>query len=187
MYLEQQGVDASQVIFVGVGSSTATRIAALQAGAIDGNVGDTSGTVFAESLGFPLLVDLGSVVPIPFQGLVTTDEFIQTNRDTLRRFLRGLVRGIQYTKQNPRDVAALAQKELSIDMDEALAVRAVELYANGLSATTPGYATPAQMDAFYTYDVKIPMEIPLDQPLPQLHDFSVLLEAYDELGIPRPR
>jgi hypothetical protein len=43
------------------------------------------------------------------------------------------------------------------------------------------------MDAFYEYDVRLAMELPPEQQLPRLHDFRWLLQAYDDLGIPRPR
>jgi hypothetical protein len=105
----------------------------------------------------------------------------------VKRYLKGLVRGLLFTKQQPREAAAVARQELGLEMDEAQALRAVELYATAISAEAPGYADRRQMDAFYTYDVRIPLEMPLDQPLPVLHDFGILLEAYDELNIPRPR
>jgi hypothetical protein len=43
------------------------------------------------------------------------------------------------------------------------------------------------MESFYQYDVRLPLEMGPDEPIPTLHDFRYLLEAYDALGIPRPR
>jgi hypothetical protein len=90
-------------------------------------------------------------------------------------------------RQNPRETAAIAREEVGHEMDEATALRAVQLYADVIWPEAPGYADEKLLDAFYLYDVKIPLEMPPEQVLPPYHDFRFLLEAYDELGIPRPR
>ena len=141
----------------------------------------------AEKQGYFLMRALGEVVPEPFQGLVATEDYIQKKPDEVQAFLTGLVRGLLYAREHPREVAAIAREELGHDMDDATALRAVQLYTDGISAEAPGYADAKLMEAFYLYDVRIPLELPADQAIPVLHDFRYLLGAYDALGIPRPQ
>ena len=97
------------------------------------------------------------------------------------------MRGLRYAKEQVPEVAAVARQELGLDMNEATSSRAVQLYVDGISAQTPGYADEKQMEDYYYYDVRLPLELAPDEPIPTLHDFRYLLEAYDALGIPRPR
>ncbi len=187
IWLRQRGVDPGEVAFTGLGPNPAVHLAALQAGSLDGAVFDPASAAVAEAAGFPMLQAIGDVIQDPQQGIVATSELLQTSPDTLRAFLRGLVRGLRYSKEHVPEVAAIARQELGLDMSEATAVRAVQLYVDGISAETPGYASPKQMEDFYYYDVRLPLEMGPDEPIPTLHDFRYLLDAYDALGIPRPR
>jgi NitT/TauT family transport system substrate-binding protein len=187
IFLREQGMEPAQVQFVAMGTNPAQVLAGLQAGALDAAVFDPGSAAVAEKMGYALLKSLGEVLPQPLQGMVATEDYIQKSPDTIRAFLRGIVRGLVYTKQHPREVAAVARQELGHDMDEATALRAVQLYADTISAEAPGYADAQLLENFYHYDVRLPLELPADQPIPVLHDFRFLLGAYDDLGIPRPR
>jgi len=186
-WLRQRGVDPSEVLFTGLGPNPAVHLSALQAGAIDGAVFDPASAAVAETSGFRLLQALGEAEPGPQQGIVATNELLQSSPATVRAFLKGLVRGLLYAKQNPREMAALALREFGQEVDEATALRGVQLYVDAISAEAPGYADAKGMEAFYEYDIRVPLQLPPEQPLPVLHDFRFLLAAYDELGIPRPR
>jgi NitT/TauT family transport system substrate-binding protein len=186
-YARQQGVDASQILFVAMGPNPVQHLAAMQAGALDGAVLDPGSAPLAERQGFPFMASLGEVAPVPQQGMVATDDYIQKSPAGVQAYLKGLVRGLQYVKQNHPEVAAIARQQLSLDLDDGLALRGVQLYADAIWAEAPGYADETLIHAFYEHDVRIPLELPPDEPIPVLHDFRFLLAAYDELGIPRPR
>jgi NitT/TauT family transport system substrate-binding protein len=186
-YARQQGVDASQILFVGMGPNPVQHLAAMQAGALDGAVLDPGSAPLAEKQGLTIMASLGELAPVPQQGMVATDDYIQKNPTGVQAFLKALVRGLQYVKQNHREVVAIARQQLSLDLDDALALRGVQLYADAIWAEAPGYADETLLQAFYEHDVRIPLELPPDEPIPVLHDFRFLLAAYDELGIPRPR
>jgi len=187
MYARQQGLDPSQIVFASMGPNPRQSLAAMAAGALDGAVFDPATAALAESQGYYLLKSLGEVAAEPFQGLVASEDYIQQHPAEVRGFLKGIVRGLLYAKQNPREVAAIAREELGGEMDAAMALRAVQLYTDAISADAPGYADEKLLAAFYEYDVRIPLDIPATEPLPVLHDFRYLLEAYDALGIPRPK
>ncbi|HZS00272.1 MAG TPA: ABC transporter substrate-binding protein [Chloroflexota bacterium] len=187
MYARQQGIDPGQIVFVALGSNPVQHIAAMQAGALDAAVFDPGSAAVAENQGFSLLQALGEVISDPQQGIVATDDYTQRSPGSIQAFLKALVRALLFVKQNQAEVAAIAQQELGHEMDEATARRALQLYADAISAEAPGYADEKQLQAFYEYDVRVPLELPADQPIPPKHDFRFLLAAYDELGIPRPR
>ncbi|HZS01406.1 MAG TPA: ABC transporter substrate-binding protein [Chloroflexota bacterium] len=187
IYARESSVDPGEIIFMGMGPNPASAIAAIQAGALDGAVLDPASVAVAEAQGLRTLKALGEVAPQPLQGLVTTEDYLAQRPAVVRAFLKGLVRGLLYTKEHTREVAAVAQQELGLDLDEGMAQRAVALYADTISAEAPGYADAKLLDAFYHYDIRVPLNIPDDQPLPVLHDFRYLLEAYDALNLPRPR
>ena len=187
IWLRQRGVDPDEVAFTGLGPNPGVHVAALQAGALDGAIFDPASAAVSEAAGFPVLQALGDAIQNPQQGIVATNEFLQTSPNTMRAFLKGLVRGLRYSKEHVAETAAVAQQELGLDMSEATATRAVQLYLDGVSAQTPGYADERLMETFYQYDVRLALEMAPDEPVPTLHDFRYLLEAYDALGIPRPR
>ncbi len=187
IWLRARGVDPGEVLFTGLGPNPTVHLSALDAGALDGAVFDPASTAVAEARGLRLLQALGEVAAAPQQGIVATHDLLQNSPDVVRAFLKGLVRGLRYAKANVRDVAAVARQELGHEMDEATAMRAVQLYVDGISAEAPGYADERLLEAFYYYDVRLPLELPPDQPIPPHHDFRYLLEVYDQLGIPRPR
>jgi ABC-type nitrate/sulfonate/bicarbonate transport system substrate-binding protein len=183
----ERGVDPKLITFVAIGTDPAQLLAATHAGAIDGFTSDPGTAALAEKQGLHMLESLGDVIKQPLGGIVATDAYAQNNSASLRAFLKGFVRGLLYTKQNQRETAAIARQELSLDMDEATSLRAVQLLADAISGQAPGYADEKLMETFYEYDVRLAMELPPDQRIPVLHDFRWLLEAYDDLGIPRPR
>lgn len=187
MYARQQGIDPAQIVFVGLGPNPVQHMAAMQAGALDAAVFDPGSAAVAENQGFSLLKALGEVASNPQQGIVATDDYAQKSPGGVQAFLKALVRGLLFVKQSQAEVVAIAQQELGHDMDDATARRAIQLYADAISAEAPGYADDKLLQAFYEYDVRIPLELPADQPIPPQHDFRYLLAAYDELGIPRPR
>jgi ABC-type nitrate/sulfonate/bicarbonate transport system substrate-binding protein len=183
----QRGVDPKQIAFLTMGTDPAQLLTGMHARVIDGIVTDPATVAVAEHQGFNLVESLGSVLHHPLGGTVATESYTREHPDAVRAFLKGFVRGLLYTKQKPRETAAIAQQELGLDADEATVLRGVMLLADAISAEAPGYADAAMLEAFYHYDVRLPMELPPDQQIPVLHDFRWLLEAYDELGIPRPR
>jgi NitT/TauT family transport system substrate-binding protein len=187
IWLRQRGVEAGEVGFTGLGPNPAVHLAALQAGSLDGAVFDPASAAVAEAAGFPVLQAIGDVIQDPQQGIVATSELLQNSPGTLRAFLKGLVRGLRYSKEHVPETAAVARQELGLDMNEATSLRAVQLYVDGISAEAPGYANEKQMEDYYYYDVRLPLEMAPDEPIPTLHDFRYLLDAYDALGIPRPR
>src|SRR5262249_8281973 len=139
IYARDQGLDPGLITFIGMGPNPPQFLAAMHAGALDGGVLDPASRAAGEAQGFYTLQWPGRAAPEPLQGLVTTDDYIQRNLAAIQAFLKGLVRGLVYAKQNPREMAALALRELGQDVDEATALRGVQLFLDAVSAEAPGY------------------------------------------------
>src|SRR5262249_19546406 len=97
----ERGIDPEQITFLTMGTDPAQQLVGMHAGAVDGIVADPGTAAVAESQGFNLLQSLGSVMSQPLGGTVATEAYLQDRPDTARAFLKGFVRGLLYTKQQP--------------------------------------------------------------------------------------
>ncbi|HEY1270146.1 MAG TPA: ABC transporter substrate-binding protein [Candidatus Binatia bacterium] len=106
----------------------APRLAALQAGAIDGAMLSGDKKVLAEKMGFHVLIDL-SKLPIyyPVNGVVASKKFIATNRNAARNFLKSWVEGIKSFKTDEELALRVIGKYLKIT-DRDLLKKSWEIY-----------------------------------------------------------
>ncbi len=94
--LKQKGIDPlTGVVIFQIGGQTET-LAALKAGTIQGGVMASPATAEAKRLGLKELINMASLnVPYPHTTIVTTDRYLRTHRDTVLRFTRAYVEGMQ--------------------------------------------------------------------------------------------
>ena len=94
--LKQQGLDPiKDVIIFQIGGQSET-LAALRAGSIQGGVIASPATAEAKRLGFNELVNMGTLgLPYPHTTIATTERYLRSNRDTVLRFTRAYVEGMQ--------------------------------------------------------------------------------------------
>jgi ABC-type nitrate/sulfonate/bicarbonate transport system substrate-binding protein len=106
----------------------APRLAALQAGAIDGAMLSGDKKVLAEKLGFHVVIDL-SKLPIyyPVNGMVASKKFVATNRDAVKNFLKSWVEGINTFKTDEELALRVIGKYLKIT-DRDLLKKSWEIY-----------------------------------------------------------
>ena len=83
------------------------RMVALTSGAVDAAILNVDQVYQAEKLGYQVLIDLRNL-PLNYstQGIVVGKEFLRSRRDTVKRFVRVYIEGIQILKTN---------RELSMD------------------------------------------------------------------------
>ena len=120
-----------------------TRWKLLQAGKIDVGLQPFPLSYIAEDAGF---TNLGSVIPfVPDWQFTTINadmKWAANNRDVVVRFLRGVQRGRDFMRTNPKETAEIAAKELKTTV--ALSARAMgdaeklEILDRTLSLTEPG-------------------------------------------------
>lgn len=94
--LKQRGLDPlKDVIIVQIGGQTET-LAALKAGSIQGGVIASPATADGKRVGLKELVNMATLgIPYPQTAIATTDRYLRGNRDTVMRFTRGYVEGMQ--------------------------------------------------------------------------------------------
>lgn len=97
------------------------RLAALQAGAIDGAMLSGDKKVLAEKMGFHVVIDL-SKLPIyyPVNGVVASKKFVAGNRETVRNFLKSWIEGIKAFKTDEELALRIIGKYLKITDREVL-------------------------------------------------------------------
>lgn len=94
--LNKVGVDASKVKIQQAGGASA-RLAALQAGAIDGAILSSPANALAIKAGFNNLVDASKLLPgFAYEVVYAKKSFIEANQDVMLRFMKGLIRAAQF-------------------------------------------------------------------------------------------
>jgi ABC-type nitrate/sulfonate/bicarbonate transport system substrate-binding protein len=98
--VKQVGLEPDQdVAMLGMGEES-NRYNALQLGQVDAAVLGPPVIYEAEAEGFPILADVGELVPIAMNGLVAHETTLRDRPDLVKRFLRAYIRGLQFMRQN---------------------------------------------------------------------------------------
>src|SRR3954452_20969737 len=93
--LEAYGIDPhTEVIWLPV-PGLAERFLTLQQGIAQGSIFSGPEVPRAEAMGFPTLVALNAVAPLPESGIATTVAKLESQRDETRRVLRAVIRALQ--------------------------------------------------------------------------------------------
>jgi ABC-type nitrate/sulfonate/bicarbonate transport system substrate-binding protein len=104
LVLEKLGLDPDKDVTIRQVGQSPLRLAALQAGIIQGTTLSAEDKVSADKLGLPLLVDVRTL-GVEFLGadVVTTRRMIKSEEATVRRFMKSLVEGIRYYKTHKNE------------------------------------------------------------------------------------
>jgi NitT/TauT family transport system substrate-binding protein len=149
--LARLGIDPGDVVFVTIGEQP-QRLAALQAGSIDGTLIAPPGALAALKAGFRSLLDLHRLgLPYPHNLVVATNEFVRARPDAARRF-----------------VEAVAEGTYRFKSDRALGIRVL--------APHLGVKDPEDLDGTYT----LFSETLADPPLVAPDGMQALLSALAE-------
>jgi len=99
LVLERLGLNPDKDVTIRQVGQSPLRLAALQAGVIQGTTLSAEDKVAADKLGLPLLVDVRKL-GVEFLGadIVATRRMIKTEEATVCRFMKALVEGIRYYK-----------------------------------------------------------------------------------------
>jgi ABC-type nitrate/sulfonate/bicarbonate transport system substrate-binding protein len=98
------------------GGGSAARINALQAGSIDGTALISGVSHVARKAGLVPLLDFADKdIEYQMTGVVTRGDYIRSNPDALRRFLRAYVEAIRYYKDNRAEAVIETMKAIRTD------------------------------------------------------------------------
>ena len=96
--LEQLGLSAAQVQIIQVGGSQA-RLVALKSGAIQATVLSPEEAMVAQKMGFSVLLDfIEKGIEFPHVNVVARDDYLETQAQTVRTFMRTYVESVRYYK-----------------------------------------------------------------------------------------
>jgi NitT/TauT family transport system substrate-binding protein len=94
--LNKMGFDPDKVKYQQAGGSP-SRLAALQAGAIDGTLLDSPSYQLAQKAGFKILLNVAEELKgFPYEVLYAKKETIEANKDVFTRFMRGYAKAAAY-------------------------------------------------------------------------------------------
>jgi len=121
--------DRDYKILYGVGNSPA-RAQALESGKIQASPFSFLERITLEQKGFPILFDIGSVMPgFPFVVIVTSKQKIENDPEGIVALLRALKRGIEFLSANPDRVAEAVIKKNRFG-DAATVRKVINQFAN---------------------------------------------------------
>ncbi|HWH78627.1 MAG TPA: ABC transporter substrate-binding protein [Candidatus Binatus sp.] len=127
------------------GGGDLVRLAALKAGSVDGALLSPPLTALARDAGFRELITPQNLV-IPYQqtGVATTKEYIEKNRDSVRRFVKAMVEALHYYKSRKEESLAVVAKNLKtndrVALEESYREFAVKLHPRKPYPTVEGIA-----------------------------------------------
>ena len=108
------------VVLIQAGEQS-NRFAALAGGAIDATIVGVPLDITAQKQGFLVLADLAQLqIPYPQAIVETTDRLIREEPQLVKNYLKGLIAGIHYGKNNPEPTKAILDKYVKIKNPEFL-------------------------------------------------------------------
>ena len=165
------GFEPEKDVKIIVTGESPTRLAALHAGSIDATPIDVAFAMKAEDEGFRRLLYLGDIIELPLSGIAVTDSKLQTQREQVKKVVRGSLRGSRFMKQNRSETIQMLSDYLRITPSQA--AKAYDTSIN--SFTDDGMISDkgVSLDVQLTKErLKITKEIPLSQ----LVDWSLVKE-----------
>jgi NitT/TauT family transport system substrate-binding protein len=181
MVLQSHGMDPRKdVTFMNIGGAE-TSIAAMRSGTIQARAFNPDAAVLLKKQGFTELAALADMGPWPWAGYSTSDTELNTRHDKLRRWMRAMVKSLQFIKTRKDETLKIAQSEFNHPRD--VIEGAWEICAKAINAQNPGGVSDDDMRKNIDLTITQPLKLSASPPLAQLVDFSVLREVHKELGI----
>lgn len=179
MVLSSEGLDPEKnVKFVAVGAGN-QKVAALESGAVDATIINVDEAARLKVKGFKVLLSTAKLMPTPFSGLATTDKLIKENPDLLKRWLRAQIKSMIFTRDKPKETAAIAARELN--MDPKIAEEAVLLAIEAIDKGVPGGASDDAIKRLIKVDIAGALKLKEeDVPAGKIIDLSLWKEVAKE-------
>lgn len=160
MFVERGGLSAKDITRISMGPSTATRLAAVKTGVVNATTMDPAGVALAEKEGLRTVAFLGDLFPFPFQGFVVTDRKIAENPAQIKRWLRAMIKGLMYVRDNPEEATDIGIKKLQLgNINRPMLLQSLRRYLKALPDGVPGLPSQEGLKNVLEYDVRIPMNI----------------------------
>lgn len=140
-FLKRKGIDPDKDVMLRAIGGSNLRVGALEKGLVAAAPFAPEDTVRLLRLGYPMLANFSDTLTIPQTILTARNEYLDKLPDTSKRFLKGLILGIQFSKFNKAE-AIRAGFEARLQGDPDIVNQAYDLYApafsSDLSVNLPG-------------------------------------------------
>jgi NitT/TauT family transport system substrate-binding protein len=121
LILQRLGLAAEKDVAILQVGGTSTRLAAMTKGSVEAAVLTPEFFLLAKKAGFNTLADPLSVkIDFPQNGVATTRAFIKTNPGAVSSYLKAIVEGIHFFRNNRTESIRILRKYLKIEDAEAL-------------------------------------------------------------------
>jgi len=131
-FLRRKGIDPDKDVALRAIGGSALRAAALEKSLVAAAPFAPEDTVRLTRLGFPMLANFSDSLNIPQSIVVTRSDVLNKLPDASKRFLKALILGIQFVKNNKAD-AIKTGYESGLQGEPEIVNQAYELYAPALS------------------------------------------------------
>jgi ABC-type nitrate/sulfonate/bicarbonate transport system substrate-binding protein len=182
MFAERAGVSAREIIRISMGADTNTRVMAVKTGAANATTVDPGGLIFAQKEGLTSLGFLGDLFPMPFQGFVTIENKLRDNPGQIKRWLKGVLRGLMFVRDRPEEAVDIGSKKLQLgNANRSMMIEGVKNYIRALPPGVPGLPTQEGIKNFLEYDIRIPLQLKDNVPPERLLSLQLVAEVVREL------
>lgn len=181
MVLQNHNMDPRKdVTFMNIGGAE-TSVVAMRNGTIHARAFNPDAAALLKKQGFTELGVLADMGPWPWAGYSTSDAELNNRRDKLKRWMRAMVKSLQFIKTRKDETLKIAQAEFNHPRD--VIEGAWEICMKAIDAQNPGGVSDDDMRKNIDLTITQPLKLTATPPLAQLVDFSVLREVHKELGI----
>ena len=133
IYLKRNNLDPDKDATLRAIGPTALRALALERGVIAAAPFSAEDTVRLLDKGFPMIVNLNEALRIPQSVFVTRREVLQKYPETTKRFLKAVILGMQFTKQNKQEAIKIGYAA-GLKGEADVVNRAYDLFSPGYAA-----------------------------------------------------
>jgi NitT/TauT family transport system substrate-binding protein len=113
--LRAMGLDPDKdVTYIVIGAAS-VRMAAMEAGSVEGAIMPVPWNFRMRQKGFKELMFAGNVMQQPLTGIATTKEKIEKNPEQVRKVLRGFLRALRAVRQEKKEVVEFIGRKFGLD------------------------------------------------------------------------
>ncbi len=132
-FLKRKGIDPDKDVMLRAIGGSNLRVGALEKGLVAAAPFAPEDTVRLTRLGYPMIANFSDTLAIPQTIITARNDSLDKLPETSKRFLKGLILGIQLSKFNKGD-AIRAGFEARLQGDPEIVNQAYDLYAKALSS-----------------------------------------------------
>src|SRR5262245_31702373 len=133
LYLKRNNLDPDKDVILRAIGQTVVRASALEKGLIAAAPFSAEDTIKLLDKGFPMIVNMNEAVRVPQSVYVSRGEMLEKNPETTKRFLKGLILGMQFAKYNKQEAIKIGFAA-GLQGETDVVQRSYDLFSPGYAA-----------------------------------------------------